>query len=398
MKPPTDAKEMINQLVDKFAKREEDLKSPHYNEANVRNEFIDPFFAALGWDMRNEGQNAEQYKDVVSEAITSDGKKADYSFRIGGIPKFFVEAKKPFVDIKSKAENAIQIRRYIFSAKHRLGILTDFEELAVYTCSKDPKEDDDVATDRLFYCRYDEYNQPIPKEYKIKDYRTNWDFISSIFSKDGILKGNFDKFAEKGSKAPTLAVDEKFLQDIERWREALAKHIKNQNHHINERGLNYAVQAIIDRIIFLRIAEDRGLEKDKQLRGLLKGKGNNIYSGLKKLFTDADDRYNSGLFYFNAEKDRGSEIDTITPNLKIENEVLRNIIKGLYYPAPYVFSIIPIEIIGSIYERFLGKTIVVTDKRARVEEKPAVKKAGGVFYTPSYIVSYIIKENCGETV
>jgi hypothetical protein len=66
--------------------------------------------------------------------------------------------------------------------------------------------------------------------------------------------------------------------------------------------------------------------------------------------------------------------------------------------SPYDFNAIPIHILGSIYERFLGKVIVATDKRARVEEKPEVRKAGGVYYTPEYIVTYIVENTVGKLI
>ena len=82
------------------------------------------------------------------------------------------------------------------------------------------------------------------------------------------------------------------------------------------------------------------------------------------------------------------------------NPVLKDIFKDLYYPdSPYEFSVLPADILGHIYEQFLGKVIRLTPAhRAVVEEKPEVRKAGGVYYTPTYIVDYIVKHTVGKLI
>jgi hypothetical protein len=211
------------------------------------------------------------------------------------------------------------------------------------------------------------------------------------------MKGGFDKFTNSAAKKKgTAEVDDAFLAEIEGWREALAKNLalRNKPRVENERDLNFAVQMTIDRIVFLRICEDRGFESENQLQDLLKRE--NIYHELVKLFERADRRYNSGLFHFKEEKGRG-HADTITPHLEVDDKVLKDILKDLYYPAPYVFSQIPADILGQIYEQFLGKVIRLTaGHQAKVEEKPEVRKAGGVFYTPTFIVDYIVINTLGK--
>ena len=153
---------------------------------------------------------------------------------------------------------------------------------------------------------------------------------------------------------------------------------------MGQRELNFAVQQTIDRIIFLRICEDRGIEPYGTLLGLVNG--GEVYQRLLLRFRHADARYNSGLFYFEPEKGRGDAPDTLTPRLAIDDKSLRDILKSLYYPdSPYEFSVLPADILGQVYEQFLGKVIRLTaGHRAVVEEKPEVRKAGGVFYTPTY--------------
>ena len=115
-----EALKQVSLLVERFERNIEAYRSPAYNETQLRREFIDPFFEALGWDVANKAGYAEQYKDVVHEdAIKVAGatKAPDYCFRIGGVRKFFLETKKPSVDIKGQLSPAYQLKRYAWSAK-----------------------------------------------------------------------------------------------------------------------------------------------------------------------------------------------------------------------------------------------------------------------------------------
>jgi type I restriction-modification system DNA methylase subunit len=179
----------------------------------------------------------------------------------------------------------------------------------------------------------------------------------------------------------------------------LARNIALRNPNLSHRELNFAVQRTIDRIIFLRICEDRGVEFYGRLMALQNG--TRIYQRLFQLFRQADDRYNSGLFHFRPEKERPEDsLDRLTPDLNIDDRVLKEILKNLYYPdSPYEFSVLPADILGQVYEQFLGKVIRLTPgHHAVVEDKPEVRKAGGVYYTPTYIVDYIVKQTVGKLV
>ncbi|MBP7826804.1 MAG: N-6 DNA methylase [Verrucomicrobia bacterium] len=191
-------------------------------------------------------------------------------------------------------------------------------------------------------------------------------------------------------------MDAAFLAEIERWRKELAQNLALRNPALTQRELNFAVQRIIDRIIFLRICEDRGIEDYGQLRALLNG--DRIYPRLARLFEQADRRYNSGLFHFKKEPGRHESPDELTLSLNVDDKLLRDILRGLYYPeSPYEFSVLSADILGQVYEQFLGKVIRLTPgHRVVVDDKPEVKKAGGVYYTPTYIVDYIVRQTVGK--
>jgi len=369
----------IANLVAHFQDNLDAYRNPAYNETQLRIEFIDPFFEALGWDVANKAGYAEQYKDVIHEdAIKVSGatKAPDYCFRIGGVRKFFLETKKPSIDIKDQVGPAYQLRRYAWSAKLPLSILTNFAELAIYDCRIRPKPADKASIGRA-------------RSYPYTEYIKSFDEINNFLSKESVLKGSFDRFAETDrQKRGTTEVDSEFLKEIENWREILAKDIARRNLKLSVRELNYAVQLIIDRIIFLRMCEDRGIESYGQIQSLLNG--TNAYHRLREFFYHADGKYNSGLFDFKA--------DRLTPELNIDDHPLKEIFKNLYYPdSPYEFSVLGADILGHVYEQFLGKVIRLTGgHQAKVEEKPEVRKAGGVYYTPTYIVNYIVMNTVGK--
>ena len=381
------APEIIHQLVQQFAENRAEYRSPRYNEAQLRHEFLDKFFEALGWDVYNRlGYSLDSRDVIVEDSVEIEGhsKNPDYAFKIGRERKFYVEAKKPNVDIKFDYDPAFQLRRYAWNQHLALSVLTDFEEFSLYDCREKPAVGVSPATSRLMYVRYDEYID-------------RWDEIAGILSKEAVYKGSFDRYVvETRGKKGTTEVDDEFLKDIEEWRKKLALNLALRNADIrNERQLNYAVQMTIDRIIFLRICEDRGIEPTEQL--LEMSKAPNIYQNLVVLFTRADTKYNSGLFHFNHGKDGSTSADTFTPSLLLDDRVLKEIIKGLYYPCPYIFKEIPVEILGQVYEQFLGQVIRLTPAhQAKVEEKPEVRKAGGVYYTPRYIVDYIVENTVGR--
>jgi len=377
----------ITKLVERYQQNLDSYRSASYNETQLRQEFINPFFEALGWDVANKDDHAEAYKPVIHEdAIKVGGatKAPDYCFRIGGIRKFFVETKRPSINIKEDIDSAYQLRRYAWSAKLPLSILTNFHEFVIYDCRIKPNQNDPASTARFRRIEYQEYS-------------TRWGEIASVFAKEAVLKGLFDKYAESGKgKRGTAEVDAAFLREIESWRDLLARNIAIRNPDLNHRQMNFAVQRTVDRVIFLRICEDRGIETYGQLQSLMNG--TNIYRRLCAIFLNADDKYNSGLFHFEKEKDIVEPPDELTLNLSIDDKVIKEIIGSLYYPnSPYVFSVLPADILGQVYEQFLGKVIRLTaGHQAKVEEKPEVRKAGGVYYTPTYIVDYIVKNTVGK--
>jgi len=422
------SKSSIEKLVRFFEKNIYQLKSPSFNETQARQQLIDPFFEALGWDVHNRKMNPLYLQEVIPEGrvktnvgkevkeqevlfekkgtlgkahkeyasildyIAEDNykaswkeaiKKPDYRFRIKGQTKFFVEAKKPFVDLSKSNEAIFQVKRYGFSGRVPVSILTDFEQFRTFDCTHRPEFDK-------------------PKLGAIKEldltyvqYLDQFDHIYDTFSHEAVEAGSLDKLTRKllQKKTGDFALDKHFLEDLSKWREELArdiaKHPKNRR-RLTDYTLNESVQRILDRIVFFRVCEDREIEVENTLLAILRlwqGRpGVSLYSLLNDLFKQRRALYN-GLLFAPHECEE----------LEIGDDVLLKILQGLNYPfSPYYFNEIGVEILGSIYEKFLGKTIHLTPKTVRIEEKPEVRKAGGVYYTPQYIVNYIVDNTVGK--
>jgi len=376
-----DAPVAILDLVTLFSDNYDDYKKSTFNETQLRRQFIDPMFEQLGWDISNKQGYAEQFKQVVHEESPRDEgrhKAPDYSFRVGREKKFFVQAKKPAVELDKDKAAAYQLRRYGWSAGLPLSILTNFEELLVYDTRIKPEKDDSPKIARILYFRFDSYEK-------------RWNEIEGLLSWNAVIKGAFDRFAsEKSPKKGTAAVDQDFLETIERWRVELSVEIFASNKNLDEEELSSAVQSLIDRILFLRICEDKGIEKYGNLKEVTK-KGHS-YKQLRVKFGDAQERYNSGLFHVFREGATDATFDSISEGLVVPDKVLNSLIEDVYFlKSPYEFSVISPEILGSVYERFLGSAISIQHGKVIVDLKPEPKKAGGVYYTPNHVAEYMVK-------
>jgi type I restriction-modification system DNA methylase subunit len=377
------AYDRLEEIIEMFDNHKDHIKST-YKEEQVRIQFINPMFDALGWDMDNTKRKvAPAYRDVIHEDrlnVLGKMKAPDYCFTIDGKKQFFLEAKKSSIDIKSDVLPSFQLRRYGWSAKLPISILTDFEELAIYDCTKMPKPKEKASKQRLKYLEYQKY---------LKEFDWIWEY----FSREQVEKGSLAQLANI-EKRGTETVDDAFLNSLDDWRMQLATNIALRNPNLDEDAINYLVKINLNRIVFLRNCEDRSVEPYGLLKDCVskKGKEGQFFKNLYKTFQEADRKYNSGLFDFNK--------DELSKSVQIDNKVVKSVIEELYYPnSPYEFSVIGAEILGTAYERFLGKVIRLTKgHRAKIEEKPEVRKAGGVFYTPQYIVNYIVENTVGKII
>lgn len=376
LSPKDFARLKIRGLVEKFKAIEADCvrAGSTYNETQARADFIGPMFEALGWDVDNTKGLPQDLREVVHEDsvdVPDEGfsRKPDYAFRLARQRKFFVEAKKPCVKIESDRKSAFQLRRYGFSAGLPISVLTNFHHLAIYDCVPvaNPSDDTQIARVCLYECG---------------EFDRNFDEIYAALSFESVASGRFDsQFNVDGTREGTAQFDGYFLDQVQSWREHLALDIYSRNEGITAPELTIFVQRILNRLIFLRICEDRELEKYETLKKL----GSvGVYDGLIEVLRQADKKYDSGLFDL---------LHDPTTGLKVGDETLAHIIDELYYPrSPYTFSVVEANVLGDIYELFLGTEIQV-DKHGKIQIalKPEVRASGGVIPTPKFIVDAIVE-------
>lgn len=383
---------IVKLLVKHFREQETAYLSPGYQESQVRQDFIDKFFTALGWDVTHEVQKNPYEQEVkIENKVNTSGsqRRADYAFFVAPNfrdVKFFVEAKKPSRSL-TNPNDYYQAIRYGWNSKTPIAVLTDFEEFHILDCRFKP--DIKTALDRtLEKFHYTDYED----EEKFKK-------LFYLLSRNEVANGSIEKYSAtlpkprgKGAKQRMFkteykAVDEAFLEALDGYREQLARAFKNKNQNLEGEELTEAVQRTIDRLVFIRFLEDKSIEEPSI--AAIKDRAD-VWKAFVGLCKRLEPKYNGLVF----KPHRFIDSPDFNPP---DDKMFAEICDELANPtSPYDFDKIPISILGSIYERFLGKVVSTTDKRAKVIEKPEVRKAGGVYYTPEYIVRYIVNETVGK--
>jgi type I restriction-modification system DNA methylase subunit len=388
----------VRQLAADFDAGKAVYLSADYTEARVRQDFLDKFFTALGWDVAHNFQKNPSAQEVkVEPSVKGKDKegsshgRADYAFHVAPNfrdARFFVEAKKPHGDIATKS-NYLQTIGYGLSGSTPLAVLTDFEQFQILDCRYKP----DLANP-LNHCI---------QKFHYRDYadKEKFAFIFNLFSREAVASGSIETFArtlpKKRGKAGRRGwfagdrqnVGDAFLADLDEYRDTLAHAFKNRNPNLDGETLTEITQRTLDRLVFIRFLEDK-LIHPENLVAHFGGKATawrDFVAACRKL----DGIYNGIVFKEHALLDQ--------PGFKVDDNAFADICQKLSPDGNvYNFNYLPIETLGSIYERFLGKVIVATDRRARVEEKPEVRKAGGVHYTPQYIARYLVENTVGKLI
>lgn len=369
----SDAYLQIETLTKVFKSQYASLKQNSYKEAQLRIDYLNPFLKSLGWDVDNEKQKNQFLRDVIQEEsidVLDDNKltkkNPDYTLRTFGQRKLFIEAKKVIVDVLQSKASAFQTRRYGWSANLGISVLTNFEYLVIYDCRFQPFADDETKI-----CRHQIFH--------FEEYLEKFDEIYNLLSFEAVSKGGLNTLFPLDIKGG-ITFDTYFLNQIESWREQLALNIIDNNSGIGKEDINFLIQRLLNRIIFLRICEDRNIEKYETLKSIAS------YEELKKLFLQSDKKYNSELFNFIE--------DTLALNINLDDQLLIKIFNELYYPiSPYDFAVIDPDILSQIYEKYLGSKIDLKENRTvSIVGEPEVVASNGVVPTPKNIVKQIVVE------
>jgi hypothetical protein len=369
------APDSIKILVEEFERLKGGPAPDSFDEAQLCTSYVEPFWEALGWNVRDP-------REVVKEKrvhLRASTKHADYCFQLKGKPQFILEAK----DFRKRLDDAdfiFQTKRYGYNLPSDFGVLTNFGEFRLYDTGLKPV--------------YDNKARGLFKPYHLQytDYEEKWDELAAVFSRNAVAAGALRELLPKARRERNKeALDRTFFEGLNEWRAELARVIALRNPDVGVHDINEAVQRILDRCIFMRVIEDREIEAVELLLDALnrwsREKEKPLYRYMVDKFRYLEPQYNGELFEPHFSED-----------LLVDDKPLKDFIASLYYPqCPYQFNVVGVEMLGTIYERFLGSTIRLTPThRAVVEEKPEVRKAGGVYYTPKYIVDYIVENTVGE--
>ena len=364
--------EQLGQLIAFYREHIGQYRAQSYNETEVRSDFVNPFFELLGWDVANRKRLPQHLREVKQEAsvfVEEDGvrkkKKPDYAFYFGSQTCFFLETKKPSVDIVTSREAAFQLRRYGWNGNLRISVLTNFTDLLIYDCTVRPRQEDDVFTALVARYHYTEYEE-------------RWEEIRELLSREAVVTGAFEKRLERlAGPVKKEPFNEYFLEKLKEWRQRLSEDLWARNPGVGEENLNICAQRILNRIIFLRILEDRNLERYEALKEA------DTEEALVRVFREADKKYDSGLFSLLEDGD-----------IQVSAPVLRGILEDLYYPKScFEFSVVEPYMIGQIYELFLEEQLCPEpDGTLRVRRKPEAVASQGVVNTPKNMADRIVRE------
>ena len=370
--------EKLQNLVRKYEQNKEHYRTARFNETMLRSEFLDPFFELLGWDIKNNAGRSTHEREVLLEeplknSAASHTKKPDYTFRLFGERKFFVEAKKPCISIEVDDAPAKQVRRYGFSAGLKISVLSNFEYLFIYDTSY-PVKDSDTRSVALI------------KSYHYTEYLDQIEDIANKLGKESVYSGLFDEVWKNiESNVSHLSIDDIFLKQINDWRLMLGNQILASSPGFDLTLLGDIVQSYINKILFLRVCEDRDIETYQKL---LQIADNDKGDELIEKFKEADRKYNSGLF-----EERLSS--TIVSNIKSS---FWTIIRQLYYPeSPYSFTVLSSDILGRIYEIFIAQRLAVVNGTLTIVNKPDNEERD-IVTTPSFIIREILSRTIGSDI
>lgn len=409
----SESRDKIQGLVDLFYNDFKDSVNPDAVEAQIERKYVQPLFEYLGWNISSTGLKKAEEEFIVQtrqKVKNKDNEEArikrpDYELRIKDRTSnrmkrvLIVEAKSPKYDLSTNVQYIRQAYQYAYNSLNlsdysynrcRLAILTDFEEFKMFDCF------DPFPLKKENINKADVFNKHIVKKYDLnyKDYIEKFDLFWDTFSWESVNKGSLDQYrlTDEDLRNSRKAPDESFLIDLRNWRLEIARSMYKNNKELETELLTSASQLVLTRLLFLKMLSDREIEQDylsNILSQLNKEKSEDIplYESFQTQFEKLNEIYNGSIF------ERREELD----NVLIENKVLKGIIESLKPEnSVYIFSSMPIEIIGNAYEQFLGEEIVHKGRGLNTELKPELQKAGGVFYTPRFIVDYIIENTVGK--
>ncbi|MFH0711888.1 MAG: N-6 DNA methylase [archaeon] len=367
------AKEEVGRLVEKFESYPKS-QIDSMPEEDIKFQFIEPLFEALGW----------KREEISKETRILKG-RADYILRIGNQEKLVIEAKKTSVHLLE--EEGRQAVSYAYHRKIKFAVLTNFKHLRVYHALSNVKLIDRnlLKKDGAYFIL------------EAKDFVEKFDLLW-LLSRESFENREIDKLLSAKDEKINKPIDENILNDLLNIRGWLSKELKAKKNYLSQEVIDEVVQILIDRLIFIRSVEDRGLEPMNFLKSLESNVRQQVvrfqlFPYLLEQFEEFNKKYDSKLFEKGLLEKEGAFSD----------EVLRKVIVALYFGSEgnqerYLFDQIPGDLFGGIYEQYLGTILAGTEKRVKLDSSSGKRKKMGIYYTPAYIVDYIVKNTVYEYI
>lgn len=303
------------------------------------------------------------------EEISSTHIKPDYTLVNGNIVKSYLDAKNISVDLFTNKEAAFQIRSYGWSAGVPCAFLSNFEQFAIYDCKEPPKKDMPANVGVI--------------QLRIDEYLDNFEVLNTHLDRVAVYNNQLEKLYSQHQNEGQNTVDIYFNEFLTDFRVKLANELYTRNRHLSEEQLNYYVQIMIDRIIFIRVCESKQIEQKEILKEFVK---EGFWERFKiNCYKEFYTHYDGAMF---------SDFDEEFLTLDMDNEVFEQFVGKLYYPYPYKFDAIPVHVIARVYESFLSYSLVIKEHSVCSVLKEEYVKTKGAVPTEQKIAEAV----CGETL
>ena len=368
------AKQKLAELIQRYNTTTRLVDHSNVSEETIRT-WLNEFLEIFGWNVQNTTQVLQEY--VLRGAqyqrlreIKSPHRRPDYTLLNGTNIKTFLDAKSLDVDIFTDAEAAYQIRSYGWSAQSPCAFVSNFEQLVIF--------------DTRFVPNPDQTADASVKQFNIDEYLEKFDVIIDHLWHDNICNNHLEELYATTAVEGKNRVDAQFMNILADFRKELAINLYTNNSDIiaTDDLLNYYTQVILDRIVFIRVCESKGIEEQEKLRSFSQSEIGFWESFKQSCYMEFYSHYDGAMF----------SLDAVFNQLVIDNDVLNQFIDKLYYPFPYRFDVIPVKVIANIYEEFLGKQLVINGDTLKEITKEEYIKTNGAVATPEHIVEMICKQ------
>ncbi len=365
-------KEKLHTLVQRFDQYYKSGKFDETSEATART-WIEKLLEVFGWDCENpkeidqESRISEDAIEKMSE-IESSHKTPDYALMLNDEVLYYLDAKQTSIKIETCKKTSFQVRAYGWSSGSPIAIVTNFKELSIYDTRYKPEKTHDSSVGRLHHFKYE-------------DYEKNFDILEAHISKENVQSRKLsEKYSSYSEPRGTKSLDQDFAEFLSDWRLKFANDVFKKDNSLSLEYIQEQVQFLLDRVVFLRIAEGKKVERFAQLKEIASRRDSYAFF-INECKAKYSEKYGGHLF-------KRNEII----NLKIDSILFSQFLDCFYFPYPYRFEVTPTELLGNMYEQYLGKRLNLKSGRISDEFKPEYQKQKGAVYTPRYVVNSVCQQ------